>query len=260
VNGSQSREKRKTQTSSTKDEKVHNKRLFKLFLILITVILATLPVIGCNKEAPPETNPAPPPPPPPNEIPVIHYMSSEHQITPSSESQVRCVATDADKDMLTFTWSASGGTVTGDGEEITWTAPETTGDYIITATVNDGKGGEVSQSVTISVTPAPNHVPVVTLIVTVHGKDPVTVTPSTDPISMKKTASAEIECIAEDPDGDEIDFKWAATEGRINGEGSTVTYFASESGDHAITVTAMDSQGGQTKVSAYIHVPCCGAG
>jgi hypothetical protein len=126
--------------------------------------------------------------------------------------------------------------------------------------VNDGKGGEISQSVTIVVTPAPNHVPVVTLIVTVHGKDPVTVTPATEPISMKKTATAEIECIAEDPDGDAIDFKWAATEGRINGEGPKVTYFASESGDHAITVTAIDSQGGQTKVSAYVHVPCCGAG
>ena len=244
---------------STKKDKVYNKRSFKLFIILIALTLAMLPVTGCNKEAPPVTDPTPPPPPP-NEAPVIHYMSSEQQITPSSESRIRCVATDPDKDILSFAWSASGGTVTGEGEEITWTAPETTGDYIITATVTDDEGAETSQSVTISVTPAPNHIPVVELIVTVHGKDPITVTPATEPISMKKTATAEIECVAEDPDGDELDFKWAATEGRINGEGPIVTYFASESGDHAITVTVIDSQGGQTKVSAYVHVPCCGAG
>ncbi|MEJ2739669.1 MAG: PKD domain-containing protein [Dehalococcoidia bacterium] len=247
------------QMSWTKNKKAHSKRHLKLPVILIALILAILPVIGCNKEATPVIEPTPPPPPP-NEAPVIHYMSSEQQITPLGESMIRCVATDPDKDTLSFSWSASGGTITGEGEEITWTAPETTGDYIITATVTDGEGAETSQSVTISVTPAPNHAPVVTLIVTVHGKDPVTVTPATEPISMKKTATAEIECIAEDPDGDTLEYKWSATEGRINGEGPIVTYFASESGDHAITVTVIDSQGGQTKVSAYVHVPCCGAG
>jgi hypothetical protein len=243
-----------------KNEKVHSKRPFKLPVIILVLTLAMLPVIGCNKEAPPVTNPAPPPPPP-NEAPVVHYMSSEQQVTPSSESRVRCVATDPDKDTLSFSWSASGGTITGEGDEIIWTAPETTGDYIITATVSDDEGAETSQSVTISVTPAPNHVPVVTLIVTPPGKAPETVTPSSEPITVGKMKTAEIECIAEDPDGDEIvDYRWAATEGRINGEGPIVTYFASEKGEQAVTVTVIDSRGGQTKVSAYIHVPCCGGG
>jgi hypothetical protein len=245
---------------------VHSKWFVRLSLIMIVVgMITVLPLIGCKisppaeANPPAETNPPAEPVPPANQEPVIHYISAEHEVTPLNEIQIRCVATDADKDTLTYVWSTSGGTITGEGSDITWTAPEETGDYVITAAVTDSNGAETTDSVTIAVTPAPNHVPVLTLTITIYGKDPVTVTPSTDPIALKKNSSAEIVCTAEDPDGDEISFRWSATEGRIDGEGSTVTYYSTESGDIAITVTAIDSQGGQVKSSVYLHIPCCGS-
>jgi hypothetical protein len=240
--------------------------LIQLPLIVIAVLMIMALMLNGCKVVPPaganppaETNPPAEAIPPANQVPVIHYISAEHEVTPLSETQVRCVATDADKDTLTYTWSTSGGTIAGEESEITWTAPETTGDYVVSATVTDGNGGETSDSVTIAVTPAPNHIPVLILVITVYGKDPVTVTPSSEPINMKKNSTAEIKCIAEDPDGDEISFRWSATEGEIKGEGNTVTYYSYESGDIAITVTAIDSQGGQAKASAYLHIPCCGS-
>lgn len=234
-------------------------------MVLVIGIITALLLNGC-KVVPPaganqpiETNPPAETVPPENQVPVIHYISAEHEVTPLTEIQIRCVATDADKDTLTYTWSTLGGTITGDGSEITWTAPESSGDYVITATVTDTNGGETTDSITIAVTPAPNHIPVLTLVITIYGKDPVTFTQSTEPLKMKKNSTAEIKCIAEDPDGDEISFRWAATEGEIKGEGNTVTYYSYESGDIAITVTAIDSQGGQAKASIYLNIPCCGS-
>jgi hypothetical protein len=244
---------------------VHKKQLIRLLLtltvagVLLSFLLAGCKVVPPGDNNPPsETTPAEPVPPA-NEAPVIHYISAEHEVTPSSEIPVRCVATDADKDTLTYTWSATGGTINGEGSDIIWTAPETEGDYVITSTVTDGNDGETKDSVTVSVTPAPNHVPVISMVITIYGKDPVTVTPSMEPLKMKKNSSAVIKCTAEDPDGDEISFRWSATEGRIDGEGDTVTYYSTDPGDIAIIVTAIDSQGGQAKFTLYLNIPCCGS-
>ena len=245
---------------------MRSKRFILLPIIIIVIgMITVLPLTGCKGTTPAEADPPAEsevpsePAPPANEVPVIHYISAEHEVLPSSEVQIRCVATDPDKDTLTYAWSTSGGTITGEGSDISWTSPEETGDYVITATVTDTNGGETTDSVTIVVNPTPNHVPVLTLTITIYGKDPVTVTSSMEPIKMKKNSSAEIVCTAEDPDGDEISFRWAATEGQIDGEGNTVTYYSYESGDIAITVTAVDSQGGQTKAAIYLDVPCCGS-
>ena len=67
-------------------------------------------------------------------------------------------ATDQDGDPLTFQWSASGGTISGDDdvdpEAIIWTAPSTGGAHTITVTVSDGRGGQSSQGVGVNATVA----------------------------------------------------------------------------------------------------------
>jgi hypothetical protein len=227
---------------------------------MVAGILTAMPLFGCNgPETPVEPEIPTEPAPPENQEPVVHYISAEHEVSPSTEIPIRCVATDPDKDTLTYAWTASGGTITGEGSDVTWTAPEETGDYEITTTVTDANGGEVSDSISVTVKPAPNHVPVLTVVITVYGKDPVTVASSMDPIRMKKNSSASIVCTVEDPDGDVVSFRWAATEGRIDGEGDTVTYYSTDPGDVAITITATDSQGGQAKATIYLDVPCCGS-
>ena len=223
--------------------------------LLAPVVFAIVLASGCSIIAPP---PAPPPPEPENTQPVIVYMTAQQQVSPSTSSEIKCVATDKDNDALTYTWSASGGEISGTGALINWTAPENAGDYTITATVTDGKGGEAQDSVTIAVTPKPNHAPTITLIVTEKDEEPVTFTPETPPITVKRWSTTEIECKAEDPDGDSLTYKWAATDGKIEGEGPIVQYIASTTGDFAVTAIVTDSKGAETKSSVYFHVPCCG--
>jgi hypothetical protein len=65
-------------------------------------------------------------------------------------ADVGCIATDPDKDDLTYVWKASGGKIKGNGPNIQWLAPMDTGNFTITCAVSDGKGG--TNSFTISVT------------------------------------------------------------------------------------------------------------
>jgi chitinase len=229
-------------------------------ILIIIMLLGT----SCTFVVPPPTTPVTtttlpsPKSEPENHKPVINYMTSEQQVTPSSSTRITCVATDADNDTLTYTWSVNSGTIIGTGDTVTWTAPQAAGTYIITAMVTDTKGGEAKDSVTIAVTPKPNRAPMVTLIVREKNEPPVNITPATGKITVKKWSTTEIECKAEDPDGDPISYKWSATEGKIDGEGPIVHYIASTPGDIAVTVTASDNRGAQTKTSVYFKVPCCG--
>lgn len=80
-----------------------------------------------------------------------------------------------------------------------------------------------------------------------------------------KTAS-EIKCIASDPDGDQVDFKWSCTGGSLSDAGPVVTWKAPNSyGDYHIMVIAEDGGGGSTQAILTLSVVarpasrgCCG--
>ena len=75
--------------------------------------------------------------------------------------------------------------------------------------------------------------------------------------------NTEINCVASDPEGDKLSFKWSSTGGNFIGDGPTVTWAApKEYGDYPITVIATDSNGNSTKATLTIGVvarkKCCG--
>lgn len=70
----------------------------------------------------------------------------------NQDTTITCYATDQDGDQLTYIWAKTGGTITGSGSTITWTAPDTAGTYVITCTVSDGNGGEDSELLNIVIT------------------------------------------------------------------------------------------------------------
>jgi len=87
-----------------------------------------------------------------NTPPVIASLtSSATDLPPEGSCTVGCVANDADGDTLTYAWTASGGTITGTGDSITWEAPAAEDTYTINVEVSDGKGGTDSDSVDIVV-------------------------------------------------------------------------------------------------------------
>ncbi len=92
----------------------------------------------------------------PNHPPVIKILTAEwHRVEKASNTPIICVATDPDEDELTYTWSADAGNITGEGDTVTWVAPNDYGTYYITVTVTDGRGGEASESVDVIVCSCP---------------------------------------------------------------------------------------------------------
>jgi predicted secreted protein len=181
-----------------------------------------------------------------NHPPVIDSLTAEPQVVERTmTSTVECTASDPDGDELSYTWSASGGDISGEGSTVTWTAPETSGDYTIMVKVTDGKGGEATAELTIVVTV--NHPPVITSL-------------TAEPQEVLRSQTSTIECIAQDPDGDELSYTWLPSRGSISGEGSTVTWTAPNAYDtYTITVTVTDGRGGEATQSIDIEVTCgCG--
>jgi hypothetical protein len=83
----------------------------------------------------------------PNTPPVIESLTTDcPRVRPGHSGTITCLASDPDGDELTYTWEAERGYIDGEGPEVTWTAPSEYGNYSITVTVSDGRGGEATSS------------------------------------------------------------------------------------------------------------------
>jgi len=86
-----------------------------------------------------------------NKPPVISSMTTDRaNLSYGGMTTVTVVASDPDGDALRYSWSASEGSVSGQGNRVTWSAPNKGGDYAITVLVSDGKS-ESRQSVVVRV-------------------------------------------------------------------------------------------------------------
>jgi len=86
-----------------------------------------------------------------NHPPVISSINAPSSVETNETTTITCNASDPDGDLLTYTWTKSGGIITGSGSTVTWRAPSTEGVCVVSCKVTDGKGGEDSDSVNISV-------------------------------------------------------------------------------------------------------------
>jgi hypothetical protein len=231
-------------------------KIITRMIIPLSLILILTAVLACAPEV--ET----PPEPLPNISPVIHYIEAPAETLPQTVSDVSCVATDSDSDNLTYEWSCNGGTLIGIGDKIAWNSPEQAGSYDVSVVVTDGRGGRAEDYTTIVVNAKPNAAPVISRItVTKEDNTQITVDPgTTESVLLALWKTATITCTVDDPDGDKVDLIWSASDGKIEGEGNTVNYIATERGDFVVIVNAIDSNGASTKGVVYFHVPCCGEG
>nr|MBA2354060.1 cadherin-like domain-containing protein [Acidobacteriota bacterium] len=110
------------------------------------------PGIATSVTAPP---PPPPPPPPPvqeNRPPTVKARCNPCTVEVGKSSTVTADASDPDGDTLSYKWTAPAGTFANPGDrESLWTAPNQEGPVPTTVTVSDGKGGTVTDTVTIQV-------------------------------------------------------------------------------------------------------------
>ncbi len=88
-----------------------------------------------------------------NNPPAISAMTPANGSDFGPGSVVPCTVTaaDADGDPLTYRWTATGGSFSGSGADVDWTAPPQSGTYTITCDVTDGRGGVAVESRTVTV-------------------------------------------------------------------------------------------------------------
>ncbi len=106
-------------------------------------------------------------PPPPNVAPTVTVSASSATInlpcptgpsvencvpSPNSEIQLTADARDPDNDTLLYTWSVTGGRISGEGRTVTWDLSGVNpGTYTATVEVNDGNQHTANASTTVTV-------------------------------------------------------------------------------------------------------------
>ncbi len=217
--------------------------------IIILIITALLASSGCT---------------PPNQPPSISSLTiDKEQVETGASYQVECTASDPDGDELSYSWSADDGNISGEGSTVSWTAPEAPGSYTIIVAVSDDRDGEAIKQLGVDVVSV-NHPPVIeSFIVTAEHiyLAEITVGFSTSEIGYRvlEGKAYQIECVASDPDGDELTFEWSADAGAISGEGAVITWTApTGAGERNVSLTVSDGEGGFVTESIVFVAVACG--
>jgi outer membrane protein OmpA-like peptidoglycan-associated protein len=104
----------------------------------------------------PPPPPSPPPPPPANRPPTVKARCEPCTVEVGRTSTVTADAQDPDGDALVYRWSAPTGSFANPADRQTrFTAPMQEGPVPVTVSVDDGKGGTATDTVTIQVVAPP---------------------------------------------------------------------------------------------------------
>lgn len=176
-----------------------------------------------------------------NNAPVLISLRPEKAfLDPNERIEIFCNVFDPNSDPLTYIWTSSGGTISGTGNRVFFTAPEKPGKYTVTADVADGNGGNLTKSIVLEVRQL--------------GELKITGL-KFEPSKIPPKGTAFVTCEVVDPENEKITYIWEVNGGSITGEGSQVNYEApSEPGVYNVKVTVKDSKGRTGSVSKEILV------
>ena len=187
----------------------------------------------------------PPAPPKPNHPPVAACSADKPSVYMGSTDAVgiHVNASDADNDPLTYSYSATSGTVDGTGPDVRWNPSGLAlGSYTVNAKVDDGHGGTATCAVDVAVVKRPNSPPVISCA------------PERNPIISGERVA--INSTASDPDNDPLTYSYATSGGQISGNGPTAQFDSTglAAGSYTVTCTADDGQGGRTSATTTVDV------
>src|SRR6266704_1029599 len=187
----------------------------------------------------------PNPPPPPNHPPVAACSVNPTSLYAGSGDSVavHVNASDPDNDPLTYSYSATGGRVEGNGADARWNSTGVSvGSYTVNVRVDDGKGGSASCAVDIKVEEKPNHPPTAALSVE---RSPI--------LPGERTG---VTCNGSDPDNDPLTYSYTTTGGQIVGSGTNVQFDATglQPGSYSVKCTVNDGRGGTADASGNVEV------
>ena len=185
--------------------------------------------------------------PPANQPPTARMTASPTSGTaPLTVDFDGSSSTDPDGDPLTYTWSfGDGAQATGPTASHTYAA---SGSYTARLTVDDGRNGTHSASLTIAVSPASGNRPPQAVI----SANPRS---ATIPFTVTLDGSG-----SSDPDGDPLTYAWSFADG-VQGSGPTLERtFVDDNADmrgaggYLVTLTVSDGNGGSHSASLRIGV------
>ncbi|MDD5312497.1 MAG: hypothetical protein PHO26_05615 [Dehalococcoidia bacterium] len=236
----------------------HKHKLLIIFLAGASILFS---IMSCNtvpSGQPSDSNPA-------DHTPVISTIAGALEWKPGQEGVLRCPVSNPDKDVLTFVWSAENGTIKGDGEEVTWIAPDTEGEYAVTVKVSNSKGAEATATRKFKVTNNPygNIEPDKTIYLKIN-------LPSKEVVKESRRVriwtTSIIQCVPQNSDLEQLTFKWTAHEGRLAannlnaGTADSVGWIApGVKGNYTVSVFVTDKTGNEASGQVEFDVFCCGS-
>ena len=177
-----------------------------------------------------------------NYPPRIKSLAIDPQLVPrTGQTRVFCSAEDKDEDQLTYNWSSSHGTFEDNGATVTWNAPDSAGIFEVFCIVMDGDGAADTSSVMIEV---------------LLTRNPQIEQIKADPSEIEKMDHTTLTCIASDPDGDTLTYRWSSLTGSFeNNDSSVVIWNAPDVvGYYYIFCHVEDGQGGSAIDSVGVPV------
>jgi len=187
----------------------------------------------------------PPEPPKPIHPPTAACSANPTSIYQGTTSPVaiHVDATDVDKVGLTYSYTATGGTVDGNGPDARWNPSGLAiGSYTVNVKVDNGHGGTATCSTDVAVTKRPIRPPTISCA------------PERNPIIAGERVA--INSTATDPQGLPLTYGYSATGGQVSGTGPTAQFDSTglSAGSYTVTCTADNGEGGRTSATTNVDV------
>jgi len=84
--------------------------------------------------------------------PYLKETTTGYKVAKTYDYGIECIASNTSGELV-YEWSCTGGNISGEGSMITWTAPNTEGDFTVTVKVLDDIGNWVRKSIAFEVVP-----------------------------------------------------------------------------------------------------------
>jgi hypothetical protein len=184
-------------------------------------------------------------PPPPSGPPTASCSANPTSVYAGSNdpSAIHVTASSPASLPLTYSYTATGGTVEGTGPDARWNSSGLApGTYTVTAKVDDGKGGTASCTADIAVQEKPHH--------------PPTISCSANPTTIAPGEKSTITSTASSPDNLDLTYSYSASGGQVSGNGPTAQFDSTglQSGSYKVTCSVTDSRGDKADGETTIDV------
>ena len=190
-----------------------------------------------------------------NAAPEIPSLSADVDWVAAGDTvYLSCAASDADGDEVSLEWTATGGTLYGQGAAVVWLAPDEEAVHWITVVARDPFGAQAERKMSVSVTSGE---PPEILALTVEGVNTDLLLKLDEDWHVYRGRAYTVSCVLAE-EGDDLTYVWTLDSFSMAGDGPTTTYTApSDKATVTIAVTVTNQAGNASSASVTVHTETC---